>query len=121
MLGGLKQTKILLLNQQVKLAKQLREINKLMPRERTDHDYTIIKQQRKKESFVYCAQYYVNGKRLPTKFSLKTTDLEIAKKRAESLKDTFLNSYGRGETEALPFIICYLVIMRKVRYCWRNH
>jgi hypothetical protein len=77
MLGGLEQTKTLLLNQQIELARQLREIEKLMPRERTE-DYTIIKQQRKKESFVYCAQYYVNGKRLPTKFSLKTTDLETA-------------------------------------------
>jgi hypothetical protein len=80
MLEDLEQTKTLLLNQQVELARQLREIERLMPKKRTDQDYTIIKQKRKKKGFVYCAKYYVNGKLLPTKFSLKTTNLETAKK-----------------------------------------
>jgi hypothetical protein len=109
MLEGLEQTKILLLNQKVELARQLREIEKLMPKERAE-DYTIIKQQRKKEGFVYCAQYYVNGKKLPTKFSLKTTDRETAKKRAESLKDSFLENYGKRENRSIAFynlLSCY--------------
>jgi hypothetical protein len=71
MLEGLEQTRNLLLNQQIELAKQLREIEKLMPRKRTAEDYTIIKQKRKKNSFVYCVKYYVNGKLLHTKYSLK--------------------------------------------------
>jgi integrase len=103
MLQGLEQTRHLLLNQQVELAKQLKEVEKLMPRERASEDYTIIKQKRKKEGFVYCVQYYVNGTKLPTKFSLKTTDLEIAKKRAVSLKDTFLDSSGKRGNRNIAF------------------
>lgn len=103
MLGSLEQTRHLLLNQQIEIARQLREIAKLMPKKRKEQDYTIIKQKRKKEGFIYCVRYYVNGKLLPTKFSLKTTDLETAKKRAEIWKDTFLNSYGNRENKSIAF------------------
>jgi len=102
MLEGLEQTRNLLLNQQVELARQLREIEKLMPRKRTAEDYTIIKQKRKKGGFVYCVKYYVNGKLLPKK-TLKTTDLETAKKRAVDWKDTLLNSYGNKENKSIAF------------------
>lgn len=103
MFEGLEQTRYLLLNQQIELAKQLREIERLMPKKQTTKDYTIIKQKRKKEGFVYCVKYYVNGKLLPTKFSLKTTDPVIAEKRAKSLKDSFLNSYGKKENRSIAF------------------
>ena len=103
MLEGLAQTQKLLLNQQIEVAKQLREIEKLMPRKRTEQDYTIFKQKRKKEGFVYCVRYYVNGKPLPTKFSLKTTDPETAEKRAEVWKDSFLNSSGKRENRSIAF------------------
>jgi integrase len=94
LLEKLEQTRRLLVEQQVELAKRLREIDKVMPKKRTAEDYTIFKQKRKKEGFVYCVRYYVNGKVLPTKFSLKTTDYEIAVKRAISWKDSFLANYG---------------------------
>ena len=103
MFESLEQTMRLLLNQQIELAKQLRGIEKLMPKKRTNEDYTIIKQKRKKEGFVYCVRYYVNGKLLPTKFSLKTTDLETAKIRAVSWRDSFLNSYGKRENRSVAF------------------
>jgi hypothetical protein len=70
LLENLEQTRRLLAGQQIELAKRLREIERLMPKKRTAEDYTIFKQKRKKEGFVYCVRYYVNGKVLPTKFSL---------------------------------------------------
>ena len=104
LIKGLKETKNLLLSQQVELAKQLKEIEKLIPREQIAHNgYAILKQKRKKTGFIYCVRYYVNGKLLKTKFSLKTTDLEAAKKRAVSWKDTFLESYGKRENRSIAF------------------
>lgn len=103
MLEGLEQTKNLLLNQQIELARQLREIERLMPKKSTEKDYTIIKQKRKKESFVFCAKYKVNGKFLKTKFSLKTTDPKIAEKRAVAWKDSFLKNYGKRENRSIAF------------------
>ena len=103
MMGGLEQTRHLLLQQQIGLARQLREIEKLMPKERTAEDYTIFQQKRKKDGFVYYVKYYVNGKRLPTKFSLKTNDLETAKKRAVSLKDAFLDATGKRGNRNIAF------------------
>jgi integrase len=103
MLGGLEQTRNLLLQQQIGLNRQLREIDRLMPKKRTDNDYSIIKQARKKEGFVYCAKYYVFGKLLPTKYSLKTTDLETAQKRAIAWKERLLNSYKKGANMGCAF------------------
>jgi integrase len=103
LLENLEQTRRLLVEQQVELAKRLREIEKVMPKKRTTEDYTIFKQKRKKEGFVYCVRYYVNGKVLPTKFSLKTTDFEIAEKRAVSWKDSFLATYGVQEKRGNAF------------------
>jgi integrase len=103
LLKNLEQTRRLLLDQQVELAKRLREIEKVMPKKRTAEDYTIFRQKRKKEGFVYCARYYVNGKVLPTKFSLKTTDYEIAERRAVSWKDSFLANYGKRGNYGCPF------------------
>ena len=103
MLEGLEQTRNLLLKQQVGLSKQLREIEKLMPKKQTTKDYTIIKQQRKKEGFVYCVKYKVNGKFLKTKFSLKTIDPVEAEKRAKLWKDTFLDSHGKRGNRNIAF------------------
>jgi len=103
MLEGLEQTRNLLLNQQIEVAKRLREVEKLMPKKRVENDYSIFKQKRKKESFVYCVRYYVNGKLLPTKFSLKTTDPEIADQRAVAWKDSFLRNYGKRENRSFAF------------------
>ena len=103
MLEGLEQTRNLLLNQQIELAKQLREVERLMPKKRAENDYSIFKQKRKKESFVYCVRYYVNGKLLPTKFSLKTTDPDIADQRAVAWKDSFLRNYGNRENRSFAF------------------
>lgn len=102
MLGSLEQTRNLLLQQQIEVSRQLREIGKLTPK-KSNNDYTIIRQGRKKEGFVYCAKYYVLGKLLPTKYSLKTTDLEIAHKRAVAWKERFLNSYKKGANMASTF------------------
>ena len=88
-LEGLEQTRNLLLNQQIELAKQLREVEKLMPKKRAEQDNSIFKQKRKKDAFVYCVRYYVNDKVLKTKFSLKTNDIEIANDRAVEWKDLF--------------------------------
>jgi hypothetical protein len=41
-LESLEQTRRLLLEQQIDLAKRLREMEKLMPRKRTTEDYTIV-------------------------------------------------------------------------------
>jgi integrase len=103
LLENVEQTRRLLLRQQIELAKRLREIEKLMPKKRAKEDYTIFKQKRKKEGFVYCARYYVKGKVLPTKFSLKTTDFEIAEKRAVAWKDSFLANYGKRGDYGCPF------------------
>jgi hypothetical protein len=118
MLQGLEQTRSLLLNQQIELAKQLREIGKLMPKERAAGDYTLIKQKRTKTGFVYCIRYFVNGKCLPTKYSLKTTDLETAKQKAVSMRDTFLSSYGKRGGRNIVFIPCCQTIIPKVLNCW---
>ena len=95
MFQGLEQTRNLLLYQQIELAKQLKEIERLMPRKPTEKDYSIIRQARAKKDFVYCAKYKVNGKFLKTKFSLKTNDPEIAEKRAVEWRDLFINSSGK--------------------------
>ena len=103
MFESLEQTRQLLLNQQVELAKQLRGIEKLMPKKRLEKDHTIFKQKRKKEGFVFCVRYYVNGKLMKTKYSLKTTNPVIAEKRAVAWKDTFLKSYGKRECRSVAF------------------
>lgn len=100
-LGSLEQARRLLLNQQIELIRQLREIEKLMLKKR-ENDYTIRKQKRK-NGFVYCVYYYVNGKPLPTKYSLKTNDYDTANKRAVSWRDTFLNSYKKGTNKSCAF------------------
>ncbi|MDR1106570.1 MAG: tyrosine-type recombinase/integrase [Treponema sp.] len=93
-LESLEQSRVLLVSQQIDLTKRLRELEKLMPKKRTAEDYSVFKQKRKKEGFVYCVRYYVNGKVLPTKFSLKTTDRAEAEERAAAWKDLFLANYG---------------------------
>jgi hypothetical protein len=102
MLGSLEQTRNLLLQQQIEVSRQLREIGKLTPK-KSNNDYIIIRQGRKKEGFVYCVKYYVFGKLLPTKYSLKTTDLETAQKRAIAWKEKLLNSYKKGANMASAF------------------
>jgi hypothetical protein len=102
-LESLEQTRRLLQEQQIDLPKRLREIDKLMPRKRTMEDYTIIKQKRKKEGFVYCVRYYVKGKVLPTKFSLKTTDRAEAETRAADWRDDLLQTYGIRENRGNTF------------------
>jgi integrase len=102
-LESLEQTRRLLQEQQTDIARRLREIERLMPRKRTAEDHTIIKQKRKKEGFVYCVRYYVNGKVLPTKFSLKTTDRAEAEQRAVDWRDDLLKTYGTQERRGNAF------------------
>jgi len=102
-LESLEQSRNLLLEQQIDIAKRLREIQNLMPRKRIADDYTVFKQKRKKGGFVYCVRYYENGKVKPTKYSLGTTDLEEAKRKAVEMREDFLGSYGKKERRGNSF------------------
>jgi len=102
-LGGLEQTRNLLLQQQIEITRRLKELEKIMPKKRTGNGYTIIKQERKKDGFVYCVRYYFLGKLLPTKYSLKTNDLETANKRAVAWQDKFLSSYKKETNMGCAF------------------
>jgi len=92
-----------LLDQQKDIARRLLEIRRQMPKKKTADDYTIIIQGRKRTGFVYCVRYYVDGKCLPTKFSLKTQDKEEAKRRAVEWREEFLSVYGTQERRGNPF------------------
>jgi len=102
-LETLEASKGFLLDQQKDIAKRLVEIRKQMPKKRVTEDYTIILQSRKKTGFVYCVRYYIDGKCLPTKYSLQTQDKEEAKRRAVEWREELLSTYGKQERRGNPF------------------
>jgi len=82
----------LLSNQKAILLQQLAEIEKVMARS-AKQDYQIHKRALKK-GFKYYAQYWgEDGKRIKSKFSLDTTDENIAHNRAKEWKEKFLNGH----------------------------
>lgn len=82
----------LLSNQKTILLHQLAEIEKVMARN-AKNDYQIHKRSLK-NGFMYYVQYWnEEGKRIKSKFSLQTTDENIAHQRAKDWKEKFLKTY----------------------------